>query len=95
MLHSMPGEGSQQKVNSMKKTSVTIAIADNHLDHILEVAQHLREAGLKVEHIMDAVGVITGSCQTCELEKVAQVDGVASVEAEEQYQLAPPNSPIQ
>lgn len=89
----MPGEGFTKKASPMKKTSVTIAIADNHLDHILEVAHHLQEAGLKVEHIMDAVGVITGSCENCELEKMMKVDGVASVETEGQYWLAPPDAP--
>ncbi|MBD1914145.1 MULTISPECIES: ketohydroxyglutarate aldolase [unclassified Leptolyngbya] len=79
----------------MKKTAITIAVADNHLDNILEVAHLLQEAGLKVEHIMDAVGVITGSCETCEVEKIAQIDGVESVEAQDQYRLAPPDAPIQ
>lgn len=79
----------------MKKTSITVAVADNHLANILEVAHHLQEAGLNVEHIMDAVGVITGSCETCEVEKMSQVDGVESVEAQDHYRLAPPDAPIQ
>lgn len=79
----------------MKKKSITIAVADNHLDNILEVAHHLQEAGLKVEHIMDAVGVITGSCETCEMEKMTQIAGVESIEAQDHYRLAPPDAPVQ
>lgn len=79
----------------MNMTHLTIAVTDNHLDHILEVAHHLQQAGLKVEHIMDAVGVITGSCDTCHLEEMAQVEGVESVETADSYHLAPPDAPVQ
>jgi hypothetical protein len=79
----------------MDMINLTIAVSDNHLDHILDVAQHLNEAGLKVHQIMDSIGIILGSCQSCQVSAMQRVEGVESVEAEATYSLVPPYSPIQ
>ena len=79
----------------MNMINLTIAVSDNHLDHILEVAQHLNEAGLKVHHIMDSIGIIMGSCQSCQVGALQRVEGVESVEAETSYSLVPPRSSVQ
>jgi|GEM_PF-2105509 len=79
----------------MNTINLTIAVSDNYLDHILEVAQHLSETGFKVHQIMDSVGIIMGSCQSCHVSDVQRVDGVESVEAESTYSLVPPHSPVQ
>ncbi|MEO1148887.1 MAG: ketohydroxyglutarate aldolase [Cyanobacteria bacterium J06638_22] len=79
----------------MNMINLTIAVSDNHLDHILEVAQHLNEAGLNVHQIMDSIGVIMGSCQSCQISAMQHVEGVESVETEASYSLVPPHSPVQ
>ncbi len=79
----------------MAKISLTVAIADDYLDNILEVAQNLHSAGMQVSQIMDTVGVIVGSSEATQVAKLAQVRGVESVEANHSYQLAPPNSGVQ
>lgn len=79
----------------MANVKVTVAIADTHLDHVLDVAQSLRAAGLKVDQIMDAIGVITGSCESGQVSDLSKVAGVARVEKAQEFKLPPPNSPIQ
>lgn len=79
----------------MSMINLTVAVSDNYLDHILDVVQHLNEAGFHVHQIMDSVGIIMGSCQSCQIGDVQKVDGVESVEAEATYHLVPPHSPVQ
>lgn len=79
----------------MDMINLTIAVSDNHLDHILEVAQHLNEAGLNVHQILDSIGIIMGSCQSCQISAMRHVEGVESVETEATYSLVPPHSPVQ
>ncbi len=77
---------------------VTVTVDDAHLESIGQVAQALRDRGMQVEEVLDAVGVITGVLpdtgpQT--LADVQAVEGVASVDAELHYQLPPPDAEIQ
>ncbi len=51
--------------------------------------------GVKVEQIMDTVGVITASCDAQIASTLPQIEGVAAVEEEQEYQLPPPDSEIQ
>jgi hypothetical protein len=72
-----------------------ISIDEEHLPQIAEVAQALTDRGVNVEQILDQVGVISGSCDATTARELSQVKGVAAVEEEQQYQLSPPDSPIQ
>ena len=78
----------------MQKKNLTIAVADQHMGHILEVAQHLQDIGFRVEQIMDEVGIITGSCDDCQMGAVKNVEGVDSVEADNAVWISPPNAPL-
>ena len=78
-----------------KKIQVVVAVDDQHMPKVGEVAQRCRKAGLQVDQALDAVGVITGSIPEDDLEKLSGVKGVASVEREQQYQLPPPGSDVQ
>ncbi len=79
----------------MSKINLSILVNDDHLAEILEVAQRLQSAGLEVEQVMDAIGVISGSCEAQKVDSLSQVKGVAKVEAQQSYQLAPPDSEVQ
>jgi len=59
------------------------------------VARELREAGMDVEQILGAVGIITGSVAPGGRAALAQLPGVASVEAEQTFHIAPPDAEIQ
>ena len=79
----------------MSKVRLLVSVKDEHLDRILEVAQSLESAGMKIEQVMDKLGVITGSCESEKVEDLYQVEGASNVEREREYQLAPPDSDIQ
>lgn len=79
----------------MAKVNLVISVADDHIDQILDVAQNLREAGLAVEQVMDAAGVITGHCEKSQMVALSSVPGVDSVEASQSIQLPSADSPIQ
>lgn len=74
---------------------VSITVADEHLDRIHAVAAALRDRGMEVERIHDALGLITGSVPDDSRQALSGIDGVASVDAELQHRLPPPDSPLQ
>ena len=81
-------------VGVTQKKNLTIAVTDQHMGHILEVAQHLQAVGFRVEQIMDEVGIITGFCDDCQMGAVKNVEGVDSVEADNDVWISPPNAPL-
>jgi hypothetical protein len=74
--------------------SVVVTVDDAHMPKIQEVAEQLRSRGLQVDEVMEATGMITGSCRTS-MSGLQQVEGVASVEEQPTFQLPPPDSPVQ
>ncbi|HET7326678.1 MAG TPA: hypothetical protein VFJ14_05255 [Nocardioidaceae bacterium] len=74
---------------------VSVTIADEHLAEIESVAGALRDRGMEVEHVHDALGIITGSMPDDSRQALTAVDGVASVDEEMHYQVPPPDSPLQ
>jgi hypothetical protein len=74
---------------------VTVTIADDQLADIDSTVERLREAGMKVDQVLGAVGIVTGTVSPSERSKIAAVPGVAAVEDETSYQLPPPDSDVQ
>ncbi|MET0190870.1 MAG: hypothetical protein ABW212_17850 [Pseudonocardia sediminis] len=74
---------------------VTISVADGHVDRIDEVVARLEAAGVQVEKVLRAVGVITGSCEESGMQALGVLDGVGSVEKDRTVQLPPPDSDVQ
>jgi hypothetical protein len=72
-----------------KRITVTVSGDPN------AVAEQLRAAGMNVEQILSEVGIITGSAAADQLAALANVPGVVSVEAEQGFQLPPPDAEIQ
>ncbi|MBD2773009.1 ketohydroxyglutarate aldolase [Iningainema tapete] len=79
----------------MSKINLLISVDDRHIEQILEVAQALQASGMKIEQLMEQIGVITGSIDSTQVEGISQIEGVAAVEVEQKYQLEPPESEIQ
>jgi hypothetical protein len=77
---------------AMAVEHVNISIEDDYLDRFSDVVQHCEEAGLKVEQELEGVGVVTGLIDSDKLADLEQVEGVAAVESERQFQLSPPDS---
>jgi hypothetical protein len=73
---------------------VVITVGDDHLAAIGTVATSLRSRGVKIESILEATGIITGT-STKPASTLEAVPGVKSVEAQPQFQLPPPGSDVQ
>lgn len=83
----------QNKKGGARKVVVTVD--DDHMTSIGEVADRLRAAGVKVDGVMEATGMITGDADEVQAASLKGIKGVASVEEETGFQLPPPDSPIQ
>jgi len=76
-------------------TQVTVTVDDTHLRSIGTVARSLEQTGMRVDKVMAAVGVITGSVDSGTESTLTGVPGVASVDRDNTYQLPPPDAEIQ
>jgi hypothetical protein len=71
---------------------ITVTVTDDHLDGIEALAERLRAAGVRVEQVLGPIGVITGEAPPG-WQALADLDGVAGVEAQRTVRLPPPGSP--
>ena len=74
---------------------VTVTVHDDQLPCIDELADRLRDAGMRVDQVLHPVGVITGSVPSAQRVMIETVPGVAAVEDETTFQLPPPDAEIQ
>lgn len=75
---------------------IVVTVDSDHLEQIAAVGEALTEHGVVVEHVLEALGMITGTVPDATyVVLAAQVQGVASVEEELRYQVPPPDSPVQ
>jgi hypothetical protein len=59
------------------------------------VANRLRASGMAVTAVLEEVGIITGSVPHQDLAAVQEVEGVASVTADHQVRVPPPDFDLQ
>ena len=76
-------------------SKITVTVDDDHLTQVHDVAERLRAAGMTVDQVLGSVGMITGSVDPSKRPSVAAVPGVASVEEETTFQIAPPDAEVQ
>lgn len=74
---------------------ITVTVDDDHLASIDAIVDQLRAAGMQVDQVLRPVGVITGSVAGSKRASVDAVPGVAAVEDETSYQIAPPDAEVQ
>lgn len=74
---------------------VSISVDDEHLESIGSVAEELSGRGLRVGQVLEGLGVITGEVEDAGRESLRGVRGVASVDAQVEVQIPPPDSPVQ
>jgi len=79
----------------MEKASISILLDDKHVHRIHEVAKEAKIAGMDVHQILETSGVLTGLVDRSEIARLRKISGVASVEEEKQFQIAPPESDVQ
>lgn len=75
--------------------SVVVSVTDDHLNDLSTVLAALRQAGLVVDGIQEALGTVTGSIDADAIGRLETVPGVAAVERERRYQLPPPAADVQ
>lgn len=77
-------------------TPVSVTVDDASLDAIDEVADRLRERGLRVHQVLASIGIVTGSVPSVQdVAALNDVPGVASVDLQEGVDLGPPDQEIQ
>jgi hypothetical protein len=79
----------------MSQVQISVSVDDAHLPQIEQISQQLQSSGMNVEQTLSTIGVINGSIPSDQLNSLYQIEGVQSVEPQQGYQLAPPNSDVQ
>jgi hypothetical protein len=79
----------------MAVQQVSVSVDQSKLDRLAHVVEEMRRAGLNVDQQLDAIGVVTGSIDPDQIDKLRKVTGVAAVEPDLTFQLPDPGSPIQ
>jgi hypothetical protein len=74
---------------------ITVTVGDDHVHDVNGVAEHLKGAGMRVEQVLDAMGIITGSVPADRRAALERLPGVAGVEVDHDFQIAPPDADIQ
>ncbi len=79
----------------MSNIEVSVCVDDAHVSQIEQIAQKLQSSGMTVTQTLPNIGIINGSIASEQLNNVAQIEGVQTVEPQHTYQLNPPSSHIQ
>jgi hypothetical protein len=74
---------------------VIVTVDADHLGRINEVVRQLRAAGMLVDQVLSTLGIVTGSVSSAQLVSLEAIPGVASVEEETSFQIAPPDADVQ
>ena len=71
---------------------VTVTVADSHLAGIDDLVERLRRAGMQVDAVHAAIGIVTGSAPTAQLAAIRALPGVAAVEEQTTFRIASPDA---
>lgn len=71
---------------------VVVSVADDSLPRLTAVVAALREAGLQVDDVLEALGMVTGSVAPGAIGSLRDVPGVADVERQRVLRLPPPTA---
>jgi len=63
---------------------IIVTVDDQNISVIQSVVAALESAGMKVEQVLPAIGIVTGEVSQSKLEGLKSVPGVASVEIDRQ-----------
>lgn len=76
-------------------SQVNVSIDDEHLASLDVVVEALQAQGLQVEHVLAAMGIVTGSVPDEHRPLLETVPGVLSVDGVLGFSLPSPDSPVQ
>jgi copper chaperone CopZ len=76
----------------MSEQNVTVTTDGRDIDATVE---SLREAGMNVTDVHREIGVVSGTVGPADRGSLGGVPGVAAVESDTSYEIAPPDSDVQ
>lgn len=79
----------------MTQIPLTILLDDGASADMPAVVARLRDAGLVVDRVLAAAGVVSGRAASDAVAKLESVDGVAAVQPDREMHIAPPESELQ
>ena len=88
-MDDFPGLPPQQTVTFI------VTVQDAYLERVQEVAHDLEEAGLAIDRVLGSLGQVVGHAEDSGRARLAGVRGVASIEPERRFGIAPPESGLQ
>lgn len=74
---------------------VVVSVAGDHLGELSAVVNRMRDAGLVVDNVQEALGTVTGSIDGDGIGRLENLPGVAVVERQRGFQLPPPDADVQ
>jgi len=74
------------------KQSLIVTVSKDR--HVNDVVPELKAAGLQVEGVLDAIGVVTGRAAAKNIAALRKVRGVADVSSDHKVDIGPPGAPI-
>lgn len=72
---------------------VTVTVDEGHLEQVREVAEALSRRGMRVESVLEGLGMVTGEAD--DPAALREVEGVQSVDAQLRHDIGPPGAEIQ
>lgn len=76
-----------------RRRQVTVTVDSAHVGSIDAVVKALQERGLRVDHVLRGLGLVTG--RTADVEALRRVEGVAAVDPEVVHRVPPPDEELQ
>ena len=77
---------------SQENQRLVITISGERSIH--DVARDLRAAGLKIDHVLESVGSVTGSADAGAAGRLRSIPGVADVSPDHPVDIGPPDAPV-
>lgn len=78
---------------AVNRVKVAVAIGEEALDRIHEVAEACRVLGFRHDSTLVRIGVLVGSVEAGDLARLRAVPGVTAVEIEREFQHGRPPNP--
>jgi hypothetical protein len=76
----------------MSQQNVTVTVEGSDIDATVE---SLREAGMTVTDVHREIGIVSGSVDPAKRNSLDGVAGVSAVDADQTFEIAPPDSDVQ
>jgi hypothetical protein len=74
---------------------ITVTVDSEHADRVEDVASHLSGAGMHVDRVLGSLGMVSGTADDASWPALEAVEGVASIDVQQDVTLAPPESEVQ